>query len=209
MVQYTLHIDPGADGADHIKKELKQYIAIAKVVDPPDSNDSLPNVAWVSFVPWDKNEINWEVGYSLYATQSEIKAGVTITQDSPFAGPDVGELYSFKDGDWSDEGKSDHSDAYSLHNNNGDTLNFGLAQTVTVQGKATSSPLAVTTVGNNEYGYYVPQEVVYVFLFNYGNNGVVWEVQSTELKVVLTPKESTKCVGFKIEDNTFYEKACT
>jgi hypothetical protein len=144
------------------------YAAGEQVVVAPVLGDSESNVAWVTFSPFQNNQVAWQEGHGLYAAQSSGTAKMQSTTgddippgtyynltsagvfEGPFTGasaPPAGSYRAFN---------QMLSPAY---------LAFGLIQAATVNGKqVTAAPVNSANVPANQFGTFTPLNAVYVWL---------------------------------------------
>lgn len=57
------------------------------IIAKPSSSSSSPNVAWLSFKPFQANNVTWEENYGIYVSTQAIEAGATLTQLSNVPDP--------------------------------------------------------------------------------------------------------------------------
>ncbi|MBD0674989.1 hypothetical protein [Streptomyces sp. CBMA156] len=176
MAIFTLNIDPLAD-AGYIAKELKEQVAIAKKVD---GGDGVPgggnpaDIAWQIFSPLPTNQVTWELKYSVYATQTQLKDGATITQTAPLLPPpaDTGVVYAFDGTTMARTTDTGAKGTYTIRNDTEKAWNLGLSQASSLSAGA-FKPLAVSPTGPQQRTQFTPHETVYVFLTKHKEDGTV------------------------------------
>jgi hypothetical protein len=170
------------------------------------ANGNLP-VAWISFQPQQQNNVSWEEDYLIYATQTQLQAGAQIVMSSVTASPVQDQiLYQLQSGAFTPIlGQGSHG-TFDAENQMQSTalMSFGLAQSATINGKQSVSPLNAIPVLYNQEVTFTPIEQVSVFLSSINNNGVVIsQVASTALDVILTSQTPKATVTFNSATNTF------
>jgi hypothetical protein len=164
MPNYSLNIDISATDLPTILKAGQQVT----IVKQPNGPSSLM-VAWVAFGPLENNTVAWTENYALYASESQIQAGATIAMmtDSP-ATP--GQQYVLTQGGVFAPPTPVQlpPNTYAVLNQfgtNPESLTFGLAQTIQVNGTASpDNPIGAMQVLNEETGQFTPLETISVFL---------------------------------------------
>ena len=98
-----------------IFQEANDSIIIAK----PSEGGSTPNVAWVSFSPFEANTVTWEEQYGIYASTVALENGATLTQLSAASFPAATDgVYTLQtDTAITGPGPGGQPDVYSLLNN--------------------------------------------------------------------------------------------
>ena len=144
-------------------------IVLAKPV-----GNSSPNVAWISFDPFEGNVVTWTEEYGLYASNSQLTSGATITKISsaPFPAQD-GKYYSFRS-DATFYGPNTGGDvpavgSFRVFNempiSEYPSLLFGLMQSARVNGKAAEfRPLNANVVPSGTKATFTPLTTVYAWL---------------------------------------------
>lgn len=163
-------LDLSIDTVDlRILKAAQMRIVLAKPV-----GSANPNVAWLSFDPFEGNSVTWTEEYGLYASNSELKAGAQIVKISsaPFPAQD-GKYYAFKS-DATFYGPNSGGDVPPLNSfrvfNEMPTsqyplLLFGLMQSARVNGKtAEFRPLNANQVPAGTSVTFTPLTTVQVWL---------------------------------------------
>jgi len=133
-------------------------------------------VVWVCFKPALVNTITWQENYGLYASNTQVQNGATISIESSVDNAQTGDLrYPFNASNYFDPPITDTSApaAYSLVNNSGSTFTFGLLQQVTVNGATTSQIINAATVPNGQRADFSPQVTLSIGVSGSLNNGVV------------------------------------
>ena len=203
---FTLNISLSGSDVNHIKKELQQTVTITQS-NPDPSAPGLP-VAWVSFSPYEVNQLTWEVPVGIYAA-TELQHGYgTLQQVSTTEYPaDTGDLYVFSDNVFNKPVPNGGDDGtFYVQNHNGGGLNFGLTQTCMLNGGVLGdgpAPLSVTQVGNGEAATFQIESNIWVYLSSVTNNGtVISSVSSDALKLTMV-EFSSVTLEFDAKNNRF------
>lgn len=202
-MQYQINIDIDDDGLHGIYSS-NQYVTLVKsVVSAPLGSGNLP-IAWLAFQPLETNQLMWTENYYLYASTTVLQSGATISMTSQTGEPaQEGWTYTFAQGQFI--GVQGAGSTFNVSNQMQGALNFGLAQSATVNNVTTMAPLNAIPVLPNEEGSFTPQEVISVFLSSYSNNGtVISQVASNALSVTLSSQSPTVNLGFDDSTNTFF-----
>lgn len=145
-------------------------------------------VAWLAISPFQYNLITWEDQYGLYASTTEAADGATIYKVSDLEPASTGVIYPFKDGGFGLSNKENNgSTSYGVENASREHLIFGLAQSVTANGKYSgTNPLNALKVINNGTGKFTALEKIHIFLHReYKNGAIISEINSKALVVDL------------------------
>jgi hypothetical protein len=183
MQKYRLNINFDAQSLDTI------YGCHQRVVLVKHTAEKNYAVAWISFQPFERNFIDWEENFALYASTSNTEHGTRINKmiDTP------GECQTnaiFNRGYF---GVKEHlkdisPNTYAITNNDNyyNYLIFGLAQSVSVNGTDFNNlPINAVCVPRCRLVTMTPLEKVDVFLqANIGTSAVVNEVSSNALSLV-------------------------
>jgi len=185
MSQYGLTIQFETADVHNINKECKKLTIVKKV-----GGQSGNQVAWITFNPFENNEVNWTEKYGVYASSTEVKAGATIAKISAVNPASDACLYPFETGAFNDPETGIDPNDYAVKNmyKDGKQFTFGLAQSVTANGsKFDASPLNAIAGFPSDKLIFTPIEVVSVFLHAHYDNGVIISnVDSEGLEVDLT-----------------------
>lgn len=183
MSKYELTIQFTTDDVHEINA-VQQKVIIVKEV----GGTSGSPVAWVSFSPFEKNVVQWEEEYGIYASTTEVQDSATIIKTSAVNPATSGVFYPFETGAFGtptgDAGKNN----YGIENKYSQQFTFGMAQSVTANGsKFNASPLNAAQVLSQEKAKFKPIEKVQVFLqANFNNGVIITSITSNVLEVDLT-----------------------
>ncbi|MEO1339500.1 MAG: hypothetical protein AAFV29_27920 [Myxococcota bacterium] len=201
-----MNIDIDNDGLGAIYGAGQKVTLVRSVVSEPLASGNLP-IAWLTFKPFQTNNVAWDENYSLYATTTQLKGGATIKMTSSTVTPaQTGVIYTLENGFFTSE-RGGTADAFHGENQQGDGISFGLAQEATVNNTKVSAPLNAVQVLKNQKVQFVPEEPVSIYLSSYSDNGVVIsQVASQALTVTLTSQSPEANIGFDNKTNTFFRK---
>lgn len=202
MATYGLNINIDSTGLTNIYN-ADQYVTLVKSVGSTTASGN--TVAWVTFQPYQSNIVSWVENYLIYGTISQLQSGATIVMTSQTASAvQTGWTYTFEQGQFTGA-SGGASGSFNLENQQSNGINFGLAQTATVNGSSTLAPLNAVPVNINQSASFTPIETVSIFLSSYENNGVVISsVAGNALTVQLTTASPVATIGFNDANNTFY-----
>jgi hypothetical protein len=171
MPSYRLNINFSGSDLDTIYKAGERVV----VVKHTEERNSL--IAWVSFKPFERNTIDWETQFALYAASGEIQSGAVINKLSDCMGQcRVNSI--FENGYFSKTEPDDSIglNSYEVTNHDGDKkiLTFGLAQGVNVNGIAfPNNPINAVLVPRGHHAVMTPTERIDVFLEARAENSTV------------------------------------
>ena len=184
MTKYSLSIHFSADDVREINL-IGQHVTILKKVE----DDSINHINWISFKPYENNQITWSEQYGIYASSILTESGATIHKSSMVNPASVNQLYVFEEGTF-DPPKSGERGSYQIKNEAQpyQTLTFGLCQALTANGKHfEANALNAVSVLPQECAYFIPKEKVRVFLHQKLDNGaVITDINSEFIDVDLT-----------------------
>lgn len=202
MTTYGLNINIDSAGLTNIYN-AGQSVTLVKSVGSTTSSSS--TVAWVSFQPYLGNVVSWTQNYLVYGTLLALQSGAQIVMTSATQNPvQAGFTYTFKQGQFSGA-SGGAAGSFNVNNQQGNGINFGLAQTASVNGTNVLAPLNAVPVNMNQTASFTPIETVSIFLSSYSNNGVVISsVAGNALSVQLTSASPVATIGFNNTNNTFY-----
>ena len=170
MTQLELTIEISPIDTETINRQGK-VIALAQ---PFGAGAGGPEVLWVLFAPFETNRVEWQTDYGLFASPDPVESDTVITASSILPQAEPGLVYPFADGVFGTPIPSSSLETYSIRNASGDSLTFGLTQTVTANGERfDSAPVVALPVPVGESGEFLPRPRVKVFLFRKTENGVV------------------------------------
>jgi hypothetical protein len=169
MSTYKLTINLETQDVKDINVAQQRITMVKKV-----GGSSGSKVAWVSFNPFEHNEVTWDAKYGIYASSTTVQNGSEIYKTSA-VNPAICELsYPFENGTFSAPVSGDTPNAYGIKNQYSQQFTFGLAQSVTANGcKFDASPLNAVPVLSMQTSTFTPIEKIEVFLHSNFNNGVV------------------------------------
>jgi len=178
MPNYQLNVVFESDDLQTIKAAGEKVTLLKK------TNSGVP-LAWVAFLPFQKNTVAWEEDYALYASKVATQSGATIYKLSDVdANPMV--CYPFQDYGAFGVPIQDNNikkGQYKISNNYQDEamLTFGLAQGVQVNGTAfPNKPINAAIVPRDHEATFIPLTEIVIFLDSKISSGmVITEVSST------------------------------
>ncbi|MBD7912205.1 MULTISPECIES: hypothetical protein [Clostridium] len=152
---------------------------------------SKTNVAWVTFKPFQVNNVTWNTEYGIYASNVQIQNGATIDASS-YSEASVKNMYPFQNGVFdspiSDSELKDNE--YAIHNKSDEYeyLTFGLAQDVTANGtNYEGNPINAESVLYNQTVSFIPNEKICVFIESSFNDGtIITHIRSNVLNLDFT-----------------------
>ncbi len=204
MPNYELNIDFDETDLGTIWLANEKVI-IVKHTSSPCGN----KVAWISFKPFMHNTIQWETSFAVYASNTEIQGGATINKLSD-KNASTKILYDFADGYFGSAVPCSElgANTYAVKNSMADfpVLTFGLAQDVSVNGKAfVNNPINAISIPYGQSASMTPIEKVDVYLRNDINDGtVISHIMSTSLLVEYTEAETSHTIAYDGKVSGFY-----
>lgn len=205
-MQYQINIDIDEAGLRSIYAAGQAVTFVKSVVSDPLGSGNLP-IAWLAFQPFEVNQVSWIETYYLYATTTTLQAGATIVMTSQTGEPvQPGLIYTFSQGQFDNGVSGGAPDTYNLNNQSQvPNLDFGLAQSASVNNVQTFAPLNAVPVLFNEQASFTPEETLSIFLSSTTNNGsVLSQIASNALEVTLSSQNPVVNLGFNDASNTFY-----
>jgi hypothetical protein len=202
MNQYQLNINIDQTGLTQIYQS-GQTVAIAQTVQSGLGSGS--PLAWISFQPFQTNQVTWAPNYYLYASTTQLQPGATVMLMSMTPSPaQFGSTYTFQNGVFT--GAAGGPNALNVANlQSGMALAFGVAQHATVNGSNVLAPTNAVTMLYNQTASFTPTGQVFIFLSSISNNGVVLsQIPSSALAVTLTSQNPAANIGFNDATNTFF-----
>lgn len=183
MPTYSLTVDFAPQDLSTLWQAQEKLVMVKQ------TGDSSTSVAWVSFKPFQNNQITWSEEYALYSSQSSIENGASIQKLSDIEAKDRFR-YPFENGIFNTptlqpELKPDH---YQVTNNISDypSLVFGVAQSVQVNGSPNPyKPLCATLVPKFQTADFEPLDIIEVYMDAKVKDGMVVTDVFSE-KIVLT-----------------------
>jgi hypothetical protein len=204
-MQYQVNINIDNAGLQAIYAAGQSVTFVKSVVSNPVATGNLP-IAWLTFQPFQSNQVIWIENYSIYASTTIVQSGAVINMTSVTAGSaQLGWLYAFQNGIFTGQSGSGSTFNVSDQVSAPSPLQFGLAQTANVNGVSVTAPLNAVPVLYNQQATFTPQEQISIFLSSYQNNGVVIsQVAGNALNVTLSSQNPIANVGFNDATNSFY-----
>jgi len=199
MSNYNLKINLLSNDVSEINRAY-QKITIMKVV----GDSAGMQLVWVSFSPFEHNEVRWESTYGVYASSSTVQGGAQIFRTSVVNPATSGIVYPFEDGTFSSPTSGGLSNAYSISNKTNSKFTFGLAQSVTVNGdKFHANALNAVTVLTDQDASFKPIEKIHVFLHaNFNDGMVISDITSPALLIDFT-NEPSNCIRYDAQSGQF------
>ncbi|UCH97928.1 MAG: hypothetical protein JSV88_14030 [Candidatus Aminicenantes bacterium] len=162
---YTLKVQINKDELETINL-ANQKVVLIKVV--PDGQHK---IAWVTFVPFEQNQVTWDNAYYLYASLTEPGEDKKIIVNSSKAAQArfeytfTGNL-SFSNGQPNSQlGDGQYEVSNQVPSDQQPWITFGMAQTCTVNSKKTEiMPINAEVVPALQFAKFTPRETVLIFL---------------------------------------------
>lgn len=160
--------------------DAKQSVTLIKQTFSTTSNNS--SVAWVTFNPFEINNVNWEENYTVYASTTQVQNGASILKSSYTDAVD-GFVYNFGSGVFlKNPNLSTEADSYEIINTTTGKLTFGLAQDVKVNGSSVqAAPINAATVLAGQNAIFTPLEKVQILLQSNVQDGLVLTSVSSQI----------------------------
>lgn len=162
MPSYQLQINIDPSHVEQIVKAGQQVVMMKQV-----TGNGTP-LAWLAFSPYQSNTVNWQDQYAVFASQSQIQSGATISQ---LASRNATQrtAYGFDNNIFNVAPARSvlTSGMYETINQSDHTLTFGLAQAATLNGTDVgSNALFAGSLLPGQWLDMTPYETVSVFLYN-------------------------------------------
>ena len=188
MASYKLTITLNAQDVHSINAAKQKIIIVKEVAVNSDSDAEASQVAWLSFSPFEYNEITWEAEYGIYASTTQHQAGANILKSSSIHPASSGVIYPFETGAFDKHSGVVGINNYGIENRHDEDFTFGMAQSAKVNGTTYhAAPLNAVTVLSQEQAIFTPIEKLSIFLNGKFDNGVIISsVRNKALKVDLT-----------------------
>ena len=188
MPTYTLDLSIDANDLETITG-AGENIIVAK---PVNIAGATPNVAWLSIVPLEGNQIIWTEDYAMYASTTQAQGGASIFQTSATSYPaEDGICYELDAGGvfTGPVASPQPVSAGSYSTINSYTalpaMTLGLTQSATTtSGNFTLSPLNAQSVPGNQQVIFTPLTTVWVWLQAQLSSGVVLTKVTSNVAVV-------------------------
>ncbi|EGG20552.1 hypothetical protein DFA_00413 [Cavenderia fasciculata] len=178
----------------------QQKVCVVKSV-----NGQVSNVVWVTFKPFLTNSLDWKEEYGIYASNTQIQNGATISRISTLKSASKTHQYPFNSAGFFDQANGVSVKSYGLVNNYGESLTFGLTQSALINGVQVVSELNATTVLNNQSAEYTPIVTLSVYVAASFNNGsVISDISGQSLTLTYT-SDTSKSVFYDTNSNMFVE----
>lgn len=162
MLKYQLDIRIHEKDLPTIHAAMEKIVIVKHI-------EGQPNVAWVSFSPFENNTIEWESEYSIYASSTSLQGGARIDKMSAISG--ITQLnHKFESAIFTREKAENPMVGLNTHivtnNMQGySDLTFGLAQNIEVNGKKYSShPINAVSLPYQHSVEITPTEKIDVYL---------------------------------------------
>lgn len=203
MSNYKLNINFTEEALKVIYK-AHQKLALTKAV----GGNTGKSVIWVATLPFKSNQIEWQEDYMLYSSMEEVQNGANIRKLSDTVAID-NVVYDFESAVFQDARPADcvSTNEYAVHNamTHYDSLTFGLAQEVKVNGKIKQgNPINALTLPYNHTAVMSPIEKVKIFLANSVDDGIVMSKQfSNAIEVEFRGNETEKSITYDCEKGMF------
>jgi len=166
-----------------------------KLVIVKESEESNVDVAWITFSPFEINDVSWSEEYGLYASCSDVTGQAVIQKSSYVANASEQQLYLFTNGTFNlaSTDLSLGENTYEVKNGMPTTtkmLTFGLAQDVTANGiNYAGKPINAVPVMYNESATFTPHERIKIFMQSNLDDGmVISRIKSDSLSLDFTDK---------------------
>lgn len=174
---------------------------VESIQSSPQTADEL-QVVWLAMTPFEATEIEWDDDYYLYASETAVASGTQIIVTSQTDSPAVpGTTYDFKNGVFSPVTHDSSQTAYSVQNNSGSPLTFGLARAMLVAGKVT--PLNATTVSNAQTAAFQSNETWFLYPSR-SNSGKLIHLPSDAVKIEFPNEQTAVNVGYDDKEKRFF-----
>ena len=203
-MKYELNISLTESVLDTIAKAHQRIILVKHT-----AGDNDTPVAWVGFKPWMNNTVEWENNFAIYASNTEVRSGATISKLSDKQAA-TGECYAFSEGYFHKpvSGENLPKNSYVIENQNDDTdgITVGLAQDVVVNGEAFErNPINAVFVPRGQFATMTPIERIDVYLKNdIVDSTVISHIQSKALTVEYGEGESVHTLKYNDVTGQFY-----
>ncbi len=181
-----------------------QKLALTKAV----AGNMGKSVIWVATLPFERNAIEWKENYMLYSSREEVQNGANIKKLSDTTAID-NVVYDFSSAIFQNAKPSEcvGVNEYAVHNamDHYESLTFGLAQEVTVNGQTREgNPINALTLPYNHTAVMAPVEKVRIFLANSVDDGIVMSKQfSNAIEVEFRGNETEKTITYDCEKGMF------
>ncbi|EGG23597.1 hypothetical protein DFA_05731 [Cavenderia fasciculata] len=194
MTTYTLDFQFSQAGLAALAN-AQEKVCIVKSV-----SGTVGNVLWVTFKPFETNEVQWQENYGIYASSTNIQNGAKISRLSSVKYASKGHQYPFNAAGYFDTPNGVSITDYGTVNNYGDPLTFGLTQLATVNGAVVEGEINAATVLTNQTAEFTPLVTLSVFTFaEFDNGSVISDISSQALTLTYT-SDTSKTVFY--DDNS-------
>ncbi|KDM90239.1 hypothetical protein [Photobacterium galatheae] len=183
MSSYNLNINIDSNDV-RIINQSQQKIVLVKTV----GGSSGSKVAWVTFSPFEHNEVSWTEQYGVYASSTQVQNGAEIYKTSAVNPATSEVVYPFENGTFGSPQSGGQTNSYGISNQYSQGFTFGLAQSVTANGNVyDASPLNAVPVLSKQNAIFTPVEKLEVYLqANFNNGVVISQVSSSALALDFT-----------------------
>jgi hypothetical protein len=166
-------------------------------------------IAWQVFDPLQTNTVAWADQYYCFMTTTPLVMNAVIKMNAQSGAPmQIGFVYQFAQGQFVKQQQRQGADAFIISNAMQGTYAFGMAQSATVNSVSTLAPFCAAPVLYNEAAYFIPSDVIRIFLSSANSAGTLLPPPSNSCTVVAEAgggNDST--VGFNDQTNSFYVAA--
>lgn len=194
MPKYSLQINIDPTYVKQIVQAGQQVVIMKQV-----AGNGTP-LTWLTFSPYQSNTVTWQDQYAVFASQSQIQSGATITQlATRAASPRT--AYGFDNNIFTVAPSRTNpltSGQYEVINQSNSTLTFGLAQAATLNGSDVgTSALFAGSLLPNQWLDMTPNEIVSVFLYNNTQNAMcLGTVMGPSLEVSFGGATTSQTISF-------------
>jgi hypothetical protein len=199
-LQYQINIRISPSGLQQIYA-AGQSVSLART--PSTAPNGFP-IVWLTFQPFELNQVIWNEDYSIYATGTPLTPGSVITMNSQTEGAaQPGWSYLFRNGIF--EGQRGAGSSYSTSNqmNSTNPLAFGLAQAANVNGVNVLAPVNGVPLPVHEEAKFTPVETVSIFLSSAGNGTIINSLPNNVLTIHLTAENPIANVTYDDSTDSF------
>ncbi|MBP3474949.1 MAG: hypothetical protein J6K48_01300 [Lachnospiraceae bacterium] len=204
MSNYELNIDFKESDLSMIYAAGEKVVVVKHT-----AGDQDKQVAWLTFKPFAHNTIQWQENYAVYASDTELQGGAAINKLSDKeAATKV--VYGFDKGYFGTATPCNdlEENSYGIKNDMAGypLLTFGLAQDVTVNGRAfANNPINAISIPYGQSANMTPIEKVDVYLRKDVDDGtVISHIMSVALPVTYGEGENVHSIEYDGSIGKFY-----
>lgn len=156
-----------------------------------------PQPLWTALAPFEKNVVTWQGVYGVYASPDPVEQETVISASSIQYPADPGVIYPFSNNVFDSPTGTTQPGSYAVENNTSEALTFGLAQTVTANGKTyDSSPVNAFTILSQQTAQFATAETISVFLHKRTVVGTIIIVAESEALTVDMAANPTQAIHY-------------